>query len=137
MTATAAQIADVRRMTNEPTTAIYSDGKIQAAIERYPLVDARGEAPWVESTITPGTLEVNDDWTPTYDLNWASASIWAEKAAVLAGDYDFQADGGNYSRSQAYVQAMQQSRYFLSRRSIKTITQRPEPMMSSTEELEE
>lgn len=136
MTATAAQIARVRRMTGEPGTETYTDTDIQAYIEAHPLEDARGEGPWVESTTTPGTLEANPDWTATYDLNAAAADVWEEKAAVLAGDYDFQADGGSYSRSQAYDQAMRQARHFRSRRSVRTITLRPEPLMQGTESVD-
>jgi len=137
MTATAAQIARVRRMTGEPDTTTYADADIQSYIEAHPLEDARGEGPRVESTTTPGTLEENPDWTATYDLNAAAADIWEEKAAVLAGDFDFQADGGQYSRSQAYEQAMKQARHFRSRRSVKTITLRPEPLAQGTEELDD
>lgn len=136
MAATAAQIAQVRRMTGEVGSATYTDADIQAYIEAHPLEDARGEGPWVESTATPGTLEANPDWTATYDLNAAAADIWEEKAAVPAGDYDFQADGGSYSRSQAYEQAMKQARHFRSRRSFRTVTMRPEPLQQGTEEVD-
>jgi len=128
MAATAAQIAQIRRMVNEPTVADYSDALVTEYIERYPLVDARGEDPWVESTTVPGSLEENDDWTATYDLAAAAADIWAEKASSLAGDFDFNADGGSYSRSQAYEQFMKQSRYWRARRSIQTITLAPAPL---------
>lgn len=127
MAATADQIARVRRMVGEPTEADYSDALITEYIERYPLVDARGEDPLIESTTTPGTLEENPDWTATYDLNAAAADIWAEKAAPLAGDYNFSADGARYDRSSAYEQAMKQSRYYRARRSVKTITQQTTP----------
>lgn len=138
MAATAAQIARVRRMTavsddSGPGTTTYTDDDIRAFIEAHPLEDARGEGPWVESATTPGTLEVNPDWTPTYDLNAAAADVWEEKAAVLAQDFDFQADGGNYSRSQAYEQAMKQARHFRSRRSFNTVTMRPEPLAQGSE----
>lgn len=123
-------------MTGEPDSTTYADADIQAYIEAHPLEDARGEGPWVESETTPGTLEENPDWTATYDLNAAAADIWEEKAAVLAGDYDYQADGGSYSRSQAYDQAMRQARHFRSRRSIKTIALRPEPLAQGTEEVD-
>lgn len=135
MSASAEQIARVRRMVNEPTAVTYADEDIQGYIESYPLEDARGEAPLVESTTTPGTLETNPDWTPTYDLNAAAADLWAEKAAVLAQDFDFKAEGAQFSRSQAYEQAMKQSRYFRSRRSPKTITLRPEPLKQGTEDI--
>jgi hypothetical protein len=119
MTATIEQIAKLRRMTAEPTDTTYSDAELVEYIEAYPLVDAEGYAP-------------NDpSWTATYDMNQAAADIWNEKAAVLAGNYDFSADGSSFHRSQAYNQAMQQSRYYRSRRSIKTIALRPEPQPRS------
>ena len=127
MAATAAQVSQLRRMTGEAAEEVYTDELLAEYIERYPLVDARGVNPWIESTTTPGSLEINPDWTPTYDLAAAASDVWGEKASVLAGDYDFAADGGSYSRSQAYEQAMKQSRYWRARRSVKTIVQRPEP----------
>ena len=133
MAATAAQIARIRRITNEPTEVTYDDDLVTDYIEAYPLVDARGEVPWVESTTTPGSLEENPDWTATYDLAAAAADIWAEKASALAGDYDFSADGGNYRRSQAFEQYMKAHRYWRSRRSVKTITMVPVPLAQGTE----
>ena len=135
MTATAAEVARVRRMVNEPTETVYDDDLIEELIEMYPLTDARGEDPFIESQTTPGTLDDNPDWIATYDLNAAAADIWAEKASVLSQDYDFQADGGKYSRSQAYDQAMRQSRYYRARRSIGTITQSPRPLLDASEDL--
>jgi len=137
MAATAAQVARIRRMTNEPTETVYDDDLVEDYIEAYPLVDARGEVPWVESTTTPGTLEENPDWTATYDLAAAAADIWAEKASSLAGDFDFAADGGNYSRSQAYEQAMKSSRYWRARRSPVTMTMVPIPLAQGTELLDD
>jgi hypothetical protein len=126
MTATAAQILQVRRMTNEPDDeGTYDDEAIAAYIEAYPLVDENGEAPRVPDELT-GEMEENPDWTATYDLHAAAADIWDEKAAVVAGDFDFSADGGSYTRSQAYQQMMQSARYHRSRRSPKTIEQVPD-----------
>jgi hypothetical protein len=125
----------LRRMTGVSTTD-YTDSDLAEAMDRYPLEDARGEGPLIESGLDPGTLETNPDWEPTYDLNAAAADIWAEVAAGKAACFDFSADGGNYSRSQAYEQAMKQSRYYRARRSLKTITQRPEPLLQGHEELD-
>lgn len=137
MTATADEIARIRRMVNEPTETTYSDELVAEYIERYPLVDARGENPLVESETTPGTLEENEDWTATYDLNAAAADIWAEKAAGVSCNFDFSADGGRYDRSQVYEQYMKNSRYYRSRRAVQTITQRPEPLLQGSEEIED
>lgn len=123
---TAAQIAEVRRMTGE-TAATYSNTLLTAIIEKYPLLDEQGEEPWTLSSDTPPVHEDNDDWMPTYDLNAAAADVWAEKAAALAGLYDFSADGGNYRRSQAYEQCMKQSRHYRARASAYVVTLHQSP----------
>jgi len=38
------------------------------------------------------------------DLNAAASDIWDEKAAEVAGSFDFDADGGDYKRSQLVAQ---------------------------------
>lgn len=134
MAATADQVARLRRMVGEPTEATYTDEALEDAIERYPLEDARGEGPWVESTTTPGTLEANPDWTPTYDLNQAAADVWQEKASAFVGAFDFSDAGQSFSRSQVHGQMMAQARYYRARRSPKTITLRPEPLAQGTEQ---
>ena len=117
MSATVIQIARLRRMVNEPISSTYSDEDIASYIERYPLLDSNGEEPYVlDATTTPPTLDGNDSWMPTYDLAAAAADIWAERAAVLSQNFDFAADGEQYSRSQSYEAAMKQSRYWASRR---------------------
>lgn len=122
MTAAAAQIAQLRRMVNEPTQTAYTDDQIKAIIEAYPLMDSQGELPTIidASTTPPGNVP-NPNWSATYDLNAAAADIWEEKAALLAAQYDFNADGASYSRSQAYEQYMSLARHYRSRRSVTSI----------------
>jgi hypothetical protein len=115
-------------MVNEPDTTTYSDVTVQTYIETYPLVDMLGQPPYVRSTTTPYAMIANIYWTATYDLNAAAADILTEKAAVLGQDFDFSADGGSYTRSQAYQQMMSLARHYRARRSPKTITLRPEPI---------
>jgi hypothetical protein len=128
MAASAAQIARVRRMANEPTTTTYSDDDLAEAIERYPLVDALGRPPYRTSQTTPPELEANPYWTATYDLSAAASDIWEEKAAVASQDFDFQSAHDRFEQSQVYEQAMKQARHFRARRSWKTVSQRPEPI---------
>ena len=124
MTATAAMIAEVRRKIGEPTDATYSDVIISTQIEKYPLIDERGEVPFTYDTSTqPPTQDANEDWIVTYDLNAASADFMDEKAAALAGDFDFRADGADYKRSQAYEQMKKLARTYRSRRSPNVIEQ--------------
>lgn len=128
MAASSDDIARLRRMVNEPTSATYTDADIRSYIERYPCIDDQGLRPfYIDQSTNPPSRKEFVDWMPTYDLNYAAADLWAEKAAVLSQDYDFQADGGNYSRSQAYNQAMKQSRYHLARRRPGTIKLSQEP----------
>jgi len=128
MAATAAQIARVRWMVNEPSEITYTDEDIQSYIESYPMVDERGEDPYTwDTSTTPPSQDANDDWIATYDLNAAAADIWEEKAAIVAQDFSFSADGGQYSREQVYEQYMKNVRFYRAKRAPKTITQRPEP----------
>lgn len=135
MGATAAMIAEIRRMVDEPGITVYTDALITGFIERYPLMDALGTNPLeVDSSTEPPTLSEKDNWIPTYDLHAAAAIIWEEKAAAVAENFDFQADGGNYTRSQKYEQYMSKARWHTSRRSAKTIRMFVEPRLEMTEE---
>jgi hypothetical protein len=113
---TATQLADLRRMVAEPTTATYSDATLTAIIEKYPHLDEQGEDPFTLSSATPPVHVANAEWMPSYCLNSAAGDIWSEKAAALTALYDFSADGGSYQRSQAYEMCMKQARYYRSRR---------------------
>lgn len=135
MTATAEEVARLRRMVNESDATTYTDAALRGYIERYPLLDALGHEPYVESSTTPGTLEANEDWTATYDLNAAAADVWQEKAALLAGEFDFAAGGQTFQRSQAYQMYMQQSRYYRSKRAVKTVRAWPAPRPDEDEDL--
>ena len=122
MSATATQIAELRRMTGEPTTDPYTDEILADYIERYPCLDELGQEPytWDTSTEPPSQVE-NDFWIPTYDIDAAAADVWQEKASTVAACFDFSADGGRYSRSQVYAQYMQQARFYRSRRKPQTM----------------
>jgi hypothetical protein len=136
MTATATKIARVRRMVNEPTSTTYSDAAIQALIEAHPLVDANGTSPTYYDPVTK-TMIANTYWMATYDLNAAAADIMEEKGAVAAQDFDFNADGGNYTRNQVYEQYMKLARYYRARRSHKTMQMEPTPKADWAEEEDE
>ncbi len=137
MTATTAMVDRVRRLTNEPSqSSSYSDDSLSTIIGTYPLVDVRGEEPFTWDTSTePPTQDANENWIVTYDINAAAADVWEEKASTLPQDFDYQADGGSYSRSQVYEQHMKQARYFRSKRSAKTIRQEPWPPNTTDEGL--
>ena len=106
----AADIARFRRMIAESGTATYTDSLLVTAISGYPLPDVTGEWP----LDTQGSA--NTDWTPTYDLANAAASVWEEKAASVAGNFDFTADGATFHKAQVAQQYSAQARKWRSRR---------------------
>lgn len=126
MNASAAAINRVRRMIAETSpTSVITDEAIAEAIIRHPIVDARGEPPYLESSTDPAALVENPTWMPTFDLHHAAADLWEEKAAAVVGHFDFSADGGNYTRSQVYAHCMRMAKYHLARRMVTTVTQTP------------
>lgn len=103
-------MARLRRLVAESTVDTYTDIDLTEYLDRYPLADANGYAP------------TDTAWTGNWDINAAAADIWEEKAATIAANFDFAADGGDYKRSQAYAQAMQQARNFRAKRQTGTLT---------------
>lgn len=101
-------IATVRRFVAEPTTTTYSDAVIQAMIEAYPVIDANHKSP------------DDAEWVATYDLNSVATDIWTEKAAAIATQYDFSADGASYQWQQQYNNYMSMARYYAARRKPKS-----------------
>ena len=108
-------IDQLRRMVAEPTQDTYTDALLSAAIARHPLPDNLGYMP------------DNTAWAGAWCINSAAADIWEEKAAALAGDFDFSADGGDYKRSQAHAQMMGMARAYRSRRSTSALVLRAQP----------
>lgn len=121
MPATAAMIAEVRRMVDEPTTATYSDALLTTYIERYPLMDERGVDPYYYDTSTdPPTQVATVGWYPTYDLHAAAESIWEEKASAVAELFDFPAREGNFPHSRQYVAFKEKARRHGARKSARS-----------------
>ncbi len=112
-------IKRIRRMANEMDAEAFDDADISAVIARYPIMDANGAEPLRFTVTYPPRQERNPNWIEGYDLHSAAADIWEEKAAVVAQDFDFNADGGSYQRSQVYEQYMKQARYHRSRRAVR------------------
>lgn len=99
MTVSNADIARLRRMTNELTTTTYSDELLGFYLAAWPLVDKNGVS----------QEDDNSAWIEAYDLHAAAADIWEEKAATLSEKHDFQADGASFSSNQMYENAKKQA----------------------------
>lgn len=103
-TPTLTLIDQLRRLTAEPSQDTYTDDLLAAVLQRHPLPDANNYAP------------TDALWAGAWDANAAAGDVWEEKAAALAADFDFSADGGDYKRSQAHANMLQMARTFRSRR---------------------
>lgn len=92
-----ALIRRLRRIIDEPKeTTTYTDEDLSARFDEY-------------------SLPVGSSCPKSYDLNAVASLVWDEKAAALAANYDFSEEGGSYSRSQAYIHAKKQARYYAAR----------------------
>lgn len=80
--ATSTQIADLRRMVNEPTTTTYSDVQIAA------FIDA------------------------STSLNAAASTVWTEKAAKLASLVDVKEGSSSRNLGDLYDQALKMAKSF-------------------------
>lgn len=63
------------------------------------------------ATVTDGTVVWTetgpDPWLGAYNLNAAAADLWRMKAAAVAQDFDFGADGGTYQRDQVSAHCLE------------------------------
>ena len=103
MALTAAELATVKRRAGEAhkTTPMVDDATIQLIADEVGLVvDDDGNAP------------LDTGYTTTYDLAAVAAGVWREKAARSAEDFDFDAEGASFTRSQAYEHCMRQAAYW-------------------------
>lgn len=109
MAASVTDVSLVRLKINEQNDERFVDAQIEDIIEQFPVRDKGG------------LLPEDEDWQPTYDLNRAASELWLMKAGLFSQDYDFQADGASYTRSQMYEQALKQARIYAGRSQAETI----------------
>lgn len=118
-------IQTLRDMAGDTTLLSFSLNDLRDLLFSYAINDIVGETPWSRLSNAIGGSIVNPDWIATFDFNAAAAKLWSLKANSVIDKYDFQADGGNYSRSQVYENFMKMSRHFSSRRAIRMIRVQP------------
>lgn len=101
---TAAEMSLFRKWVAEPSLDNYDDDTLTDIVESFPMDDVDGNPP------------SDADWTPTYDMHRAAASVWDAKAALEADSYDFSAGVANatYKRSQRFTQALRMARHYRS-----------------------
>jgi hypothetical protein len=118
-----AQVARLRRMVAEPTSATYDDDTLRLLIADAVVTDRAtvGRAGGLD-----GVVDVRYVPQPAqFDLNAAAAVVWEEKVSALvgAGTYDLSADGESFALSQRVTQYQQRLSYYLARRRVKSVRQ--------------
>lgn len=79
---------------------VVTADEVGTVVDAYALVDTNGNAPSAT------------DWTPTYDVSGAVAEVWRVKAARVAGDYSFSADGASYSKADVMAHCLEMEAKF-------------------------
>lgn len=84
----------LKRLTAAATDPMLDDPTIDALLTLWSRPDAAGVMP--------------DDaaWQGAYNLRAAAADGWRTKAAQVAADFGFTADGGSYQREQMVAQCL-------------------------------
>lgn len=78
------------------------------------------------ATVADGTLTWaeygTDNWVNTYDFDAAAAEGWRWKAAKVADNVNFSADGLTMSASQLFDHCMEQARFYASKGGIRSVS---------------
>lgn len=102
MPLSASELARLGRMAGESHKA--------AADRLVDDTDLQDIADEVAQVVDSAGLEPDEaGYTETYDLYMAAAETWRQKAGIVAEQFDFESEGGVFSRSQAYEMYMKQA----------------------------
>ena len=108
-------ISRLRRMTAEPTEALYTDEDLCLLLQEFPTAQKVGQNAW---TANSSLINVT-----VWDIHAAAARIWEEKVAILIGQgsYDIDADGQTLHRDQKLQQYRTQVAYHTARRRVRSV----------------
>lgn len=62
-----------------------------------------------------GRTSSDTTWVGSWDLNAAAAEGWRVKAGLVAGDFNFSADGASYSKADVLAQCLEMEAKYASR----------------------
>jgi hypothetical protein len=100
------------------TTDAVDRVKLLTSFDAFPEVEGTVVEAFVVDAARPdadGLLPSDEDWTPTYDLNAACATVYELKAALVANRYDTSTDAQSLSRSQLIAQFRQMAKLYRDR----------------------
>lgn len=95
-----ASLGDLVAATSRP---VLDPGPLGRLLDRHAMADPEGRGPLAEG------------WTGTWDLNAAAAEGWRLKAGMVAGDFNFSADGASYSKADVLAHCLEMETKYASR----------------------
>jgi len=93
-------LEDRTAATSRPVLTPATLGRI---LDQWATVDGEGRGP------------ADPDWTGTWDLNAAAAEGWRIKGGLVAGDFNFSADGASYSKADVLAHCLEMETKYASR----------------------
>lgn len=101
----------LKRMTAWTTEPALSENDLEGLLAAAALEDANGLAP------------LNEEWTPTYDLNAAAAQAWLTKAARASALVEVDPPGSGIVTSKVFENCRAMARVYAVKRKV-TVTAR-------------
>lgn len=80
-------LARVNLLGDPGSAPVVTPEEVGKIVDAAAIADASGLAP------------SDPDWVPTYDTYAAIAEVWGLKAARVAGNFNFSADGASYNKA--------------------------------------
>lgn len=82
---------------------VLTDAQVNRILDNWRTPDADGR---------PAS---DASWDPSFDLNGAAAEGWRKKAGMVAGDFNFSADGSSYSKADVLAHCLEMETKYASR----------------------
>jgi len=102
LTVEQARAALVSRLGGPDARPALSDVEIDALMAQYAIMDLYERRP------------TDPAWQPTYALNAAAAEGWRQKAARVAADFNFGANGATYSKGEVMAKCLEMEAHYAS-----------------------
>lgn len=87
-------------MTGASSRPVLSDAQVESLLDLHLVMDPTGLKP------------ADTGYVPTWDLNAAAAEGWGWKAATVAGDFTFSADGASYSKADVLAHCAEREAFY-------------------------
>jgi hypothetical protein len=97
-----AALVRVKALSSPAQRPVVDDDTVAAFLDASPLVN----------TVT-GLGPQDEAWDGPWDENLAISKVWDAKAAMIAGDYNFSADGASYNKGDLLAKFLEMAQKYL------------------------